>query len=341
MPVLGELSGDRVRIHTNAVQAFEAWREVDQTFRHSYQGRMNWSRINGVQYLYRITGRSRKSLGPRSPETEQIQADYTAQRTRLRQRRARMAARLKELAPINRAYRLGRVPKMAAGVLRALDTEGLLGEHLVVVGTHSLYAYEAAAGIRFNDDLIATTDIDLLWDARRKLKLALLDTPDSGVMGILRGIDPTFAKSRRDAFRAVNDDGYLVDLIRPLEVDEMQNRLHGVGDDLDLEAAAIMGLQWLINAPRFEHVAIAEDGQPLRMVCIDPRAFALHKHWISQRNDREPDKRRRDAMQALAVAIMAKQNLGLEFKAKDFTALPLGLVQGAKDLARVARTAKR
>lgn len=98
-----ELSGDQKRIHTNAVQAFEAWRGIDQTFRHSYRGRMNWSRTNGVQYLYRITGRSRKFLSLRSPETEQIQADYTAQRMRLRQRRARMAARLKELAPVNRA----------------------------------------------------------------------------------------------------------------------------------------------------------------------------------------------------------------------------------------------
>jgi len=112
-----ELDGDQIRIQTNAIQTFEGWREAHHDFRHAYQGRMNWSRVNGVQYLYRINGKVRKSLGPRSPETERIKDEYSAQRKKLRTRRNRLQTKLKELAPINRAYRLGRVPKIAKNML--------------------------------------------------------------------------------------------------------------------------------------------------------------------------------------------------------------------------------
>lgn len=329
-----EMTGDQIRIQTNAVQAFEAWREVDQTFRHSYRGNMSWrGRERG--YLYRSTGNVHKLVGRRSPETEELQADYTAQRTRLRERRKALKAQLDKLAPINRAYRIGRVPRVAADILRALDAEGLLGEHLLVVGTHSLYAYEAAAGVHFDDDLIATTDVDLLWDARRKLKLALLDGDHEGdgILGILKSVDPSFARSRA-GFRAANNDGYLVDLIRPLEQDEARSATKGLGGADDLEAAAIMGLQWLINAPRFTQVAIGEDGRPVRMACVDPRVFALYKRWMSaEAPEREPLKRRRDRDQAVAVAKLAKDRLDLPFKAKELSALPLRLVKHSKELA--------
>lgn len=330
--VVTELDGDQIRIQTNAVQVFEAWREADRDFRHSYKGRMGWSSINGKTYLYRSTGRVNRSLGPRSPETERIKEDYTAQRTRLRERRARLDKKLKELAPINVAYRLGRVPKVAAKVLEALDAAGLLGPHLLVVGTHSLYAYEAAAGVHFAGSLIATTDIDFMWDVRKKLKLAILDVPSDGVMGVLRGVDKSFTKSKQQ-FSAVNDDGYAVDLIRPEEPDDLMTKLRGLGDSMDLEAAAIMGLQWLINAPRFERIVVADNGRPLRMCCIDPRAYALYKLWMSKDAlNREPEKRRRDRAQAFATAELATQRLGLPFNAKDLAALPLRLTQCAKDL---------
>lgn len=333
-----EMSGDQIRVMTNAVQVFEAWREVDRTFRHSYKGRLSWrGRQRG--YLYRSVGNVHKLVGPRSPETEKLQADYTAQRTRLRERRKALQQQLDKLAPINRAYRLGRVPRVAADILRALDAEGLLGEHLLVIGTHSLFAYEAAAGVFFDDDLIATTDVDLLWDARRKLKLALLDGEAEwkGVLGILRKVDRTFERSR-DGFRAANDAGYLVDLVRPLAADERRCNLTGPGGETDLEAAAITGLQWLINAPRFTQVAIGEDGRPVRIACIDPRVFALYKRWMAtEAPEREPIKRRRDREQAVAVAKLAKERLGLPFKAKDLSALPLRLVRHAKELAQPVR----
>ena len=63
---------------------FEAWREADREFRHSYRGALRWKTINGTQYLYRTFGKIGNSLGPRSPELEKVKADYTEQRTKLR-----------------------------------------------------------------------------------------------------------------------------------------------------------------------------------------------------------------------------------------------------------------
>jgi hypothetical protein len=327
-----ELNEEQRRRLVDIRQIFEAWRAADAEFRHSFRGTMRWRRVHGKDYLYRISGKVEHSLGPRSAATEQIRSDYTAQRTRLRRRLTMLDKRLGDMARVNRAAGLGRVPQTAARILRRLDTEGLLGRHLFVVGTHALFAYEAASGVLLDTGLTATADVDLLWDVRRRLSLALVDARAEGVLGLLKKVDRSFAAGR-NSFRAINDEGYYVDLLRPLEKDEARSSPVKIGEaDDDLEAAALAGLHWLINAPKFEQTVVGTDGRPLWMSCVDPRAFALHKHWIAQRKDRDPLKRRRDIAQAKAVAAVATQYLGLAFKAKDLSALPADLVQAATSL---------
>jgi hypothetical protein len=333
---LAEFNPDQRRRLVDATQVFEAWREADREFRHSYRGSMRWKTINGTPYLYRTFGKIGNSLGPRSPELETVKANYTEQRARLRRRLTALETRLKDMARLNRAFNLGRVPVIAARILRKLDQEGLLGKHLFVVGTNALYAYEAAAGVLFETGLTATEDVDLLWDVRRHLSLALIDTRKEGVLGLLRQVDRSF-KARASRFRATNDEGYYVDLIRPLTKTELAKSPPKLGEaDEDLEAAGILGLEWLVHAPKFERVAIGADGMPLWMSCIDPRAFALHKLWLSKQPDREPVKRRRDLEQAMAVAHVAKDFLDLKFGGKDLSALPFELVKEAGSILKLA-----
>ena len=40
---------------------------------------------------------------------------------------------------------------------------------------------------------------------------------------------------------------------------------------------------------------------PVLMPVPDPRAFAIHKAWLSKQGDREPVKKRRDFNQAVTV----------------------------------------
>lgn len=43
------------------------------------------------------------------------------------------------------------------------------------------------------------------------------------------------------------------------------------------------------------------DGSPARLVCSDPRWFALHKLWLGVQAKRNPLKRRKDTAQGLAL----------------------------------------
>jgi hypothetical protein len=65
-----------------------------------------------------------------------------------------------------------------------------------------------------------------------------------------------------NGFRATNDEGYYVDLIRPLGKSELMKQAPKFGDaDDDLLAAGILGLEWLTHAPKFESAAIGADGR--------------------------------------------------------------------------------
>ena len=339
-----ELTPKQTRQLIDTEQAFQSWRNARDEFEHgyegSYAGKMKWRKRSSGEYLYRIRKDGRELvLGRRSPETEAIKEAYTRQRTRLRERLRRGKARLVEMARMNRALRLGRLPRMAAAVIDRLDAEGLLGEHLIVVGTHALYAYESAAAVQIDSGLLATRDVDLLWDARNRVRLAALDVPAEDVLALLRDIDASFERQRR-SFTAQNADGFEVDVIRPLATDEAASQLKGLGNDADVAAAAIQGLQWLVNAPKFERVVIDDRGQPVRMVTIDPRVFALHKWWLAnEAPDRDPGKRRRDRPQALVAARIAQDYLRLPFQARELSALPLNTAQQAKDLIREAKSA--
>jgi hypothetical protein len=332
-----ELTLDQRRHLIDVQQRFEAWRTADRMFRESNKGAMAWKRVGAKEYLYRIVDRRiQKSLGPRSPETERLKQDYMASRTANRARLTQMKRALEKAAPVSRALGLARVPRTAARLLRSLDHEGLLGDGLFVVGTHALYAYEARSGIVFDPELLATLDLDLLADVRSRLVLAIDDKKRSGILAALQKADSTF-EVQGDQFRAVNSQGYFVDVIRPMSKDEITADEYDLGG---LIPAAIDGLKWLVNSPRFEATAIGEDGMPVWMSCIDPRAFALHKLWVSRQPGREAIKRRRDESQARAVAHIA-QLLGLKFDPKELSALPSQLFADWKALLKPASEAAK
>jgi hypothetical protein len=52
--LLTELNADQRRRLVDATQAFEAWREADREFRHSFSGSMRWKTVHQREYLYRV-----------------------------------------------------------------------------------------------------------------------------------------------------------------------------------------------------------------------------------------------------------------------------------------------
>lgn len=135
-------------------------------------------------------------------------------------------------------------------------------------------------------------------------------------MGILRRVDQSFKADF--GYNATNRDGYIVDLLCP----ETDNPNTTMNAGSDLEATPMAGAEWLLQAPPLEQTIIAEDGWPLRIVVPEPRTFALHKLWVSQRPDRNPLKRPRDVAHANVVAEISKKYLAKKFVAKDMPWLP-------------------
>ena len=293
-----ELSGDQRREFVNTQQRFDAFLDA-QVRSDGYRGSMSFSTVGGSDYLVRSYydpksgSRRQKSLGPRDAENERIKAQFETGRHAATERLAAMRQSIERQAGINRVMGLGRVPTLSARIVRALDTAHLLGHGLRVVGTHALYAYEAAAGVRFSTDVTATEDIDLLFDARASLIfLAEEDIGERSLLGLLRRIDRSFERGRQ-TFKASNRDGFVVDLIRRMRSPPWRDERTSVAEpETDLDAVQIEGLIWNENAPAFRAVAIDQRGFPLRIVAPDPRAFAVHKFWLSRRLDRDPVKRR-------------------------------------------------
>lgn len=337
---INELTLDQARERVNTAQRFGAWRDAAKRLR-GYRGSLVWHRSNGDEYLtrsyYDASGyRRQKVVGKRSGETETLKAEWEEGRAVAQARAKQLRTTLEGQAAINRALGLGRVPLLGARIIRSLDDAGLLGRGLRIVGTNAIYAYEAAAGVVVDASVTATLDIDLLFDARRRLRmLAAADVPEGTLIALLRRLDNTFARGR-EVFRATNADGYLVDLIKPQRAEPWRRERETVGAALDdIAAVSIGGLSWLENAPPFESVVVDERGSPARLVAVDPRVFAAHKFWLSQRIDRDPLRRRRDAAQAATVARLVSRYLPhLAFEASELRMLPRDVFDAAVPLFR-------
>lgn len=292
---------EQARVATNAIQLFEAL-ESHRGQARQVAGSMHWKRIAGREYLYRAYSHGKnQSLGARSAETESIKASFDARKAAYKAREEALKQQLKTHAAYVRANGLHRFPLTAARVIRALQRQDV---PFRIIGTHALYAYEARAGARIEPEHLATSDVDVLMDARQGVRIAAQVNPE-GLLYLIRRTDRTFQPFADSTFMfcAVNDAGYRVDFITqgggdPLQMNDFERLL----DSQDLTPVTITSLKWLIASPRFTAVVFDERGMPLRLSTVDPRAFVLHKWYVSQRADREPLKRHRDEAQARLVA---------------------------------------
>ena len=202
----------------------------------------------------------------------------------------------------------------------------------MVIGTNALYAYEAAAGVFLEQGIMATSDMDILWDTRPKLVLISEEKLyKTDFMDILRKADNSFETAAPGSFRAVNRDGYMVDLIKPETKSLLRKDPVRMGGPGDLKAAEIRSLQWLISSPKFSQVIIGDDGYPVSMVVPDPRAFSIHKVWFSEQPDREPVKKKRDNDQGLAIALLVIKYLPqYRFVTSELRMFPKDVVQKLK-----------
>lgn len=307
-----EMNDNQRRILIDTSQLYEAWMSAWHK-RRTLRGGMHWKQSKGHHYLFRTRNRLGygKSLGPRNANTEEIYARFQKARQEAQQRLDTLKARLKEQSRFCKAVSLQRVPRLVTSILRCLEQHHLLGKNVVVIGTNAIYGYETAAGVFAERPVLATCDLDICWDTRARLKLAHLDEkPErTGLLDLLQKVDQSFQTLSGYRFRAVNQDGYMVDLVKPEPRPAIRREPFRMGDAGDLEAAEIPNLQWLLATPKFAQTVIGDDGWPALMVTPDPRAFALHKIWLSKQTARDPLKKSRDRHQGLTVAALVYRYL--------------------------------
>lgn len=161
-----------------------------------YAGTMYWKKEGNYEYLVKTQPRRRSQLrmAARSEETERIFSEYTSRKRALELRLASLHEALVEAERMNKALKVGRTPNLVVTLLQVLDDAGL-SEHFTVVGTHALYAYETAASVRLMPGALATQDVDLLWDARRRVQFMTdLEQLDASMLGVLQRADRTFER---------------------------------------------------------------------------------------------------------------------------------------------------
>jgi hypothetical protein len=214
---------------------------------------------------------------------------------------------------MNTALRVGRTPNIVVGLLEEIRRAGLQ-DHFIVIGTNALYAYETQAGVRFGGNVTATTDMDLLWDSRKRVTL-VSDGDEHfnkyGLIGVLKRFDPSFELQKGQEYSAANSQGYLIDLIkrRPVSLFDDKERPQLTANPDDFWAAKIKNMDWLLSSPKFRQVVVGTNGSMAEMITVDPRSFIFFKVWLSQKEDRDPIKKPRDLAQARAVYSLIQERL--------------------------------
>ncbi len=324
MSKLKELTAEQRRIAVDTAQLYEHLLELDAEQR-PYHGGLYWKTVAGHDYLVRTFGphRGNRSLGPRSPQTEEVYREFTKSKSDLAVRIKSINEEIARKAKFCVAAGVNRVPRLPADIVRSLDASGLLGSHLIILGSHAMYAYEMAAGVQLKAGLLQTEDLDTLLNTKSEIELAG-SIRSAGLLGILQDVDATFKPLRKRSFRAANAKGFMVDLIRA-PIDSGGLALTSIGTGLDLVAEQLRGLEWLTALPLMNQIVIADNGFPVRFVVPEPRVFALHKLWVSLQPTRDPIKRKRDLHQAEAVVQLALDYFNLSFDDPVIKALPSDL----------------
>lgn len=308
-----ELSAAISRQYIDSVAVFEALEEA-MAEAAQVRGGMYWHAgppsSPESRYLVRTTpAGAETSLGPRTPETQAIYARFTQRKRESGERVTGLRAALVQQQRLNRALRVGRVDPLVVGLLSRLASTRL-GEHFRVVGTHALYAYEAAAGVRLNAEALATRDMDLLWDTRKRIVFSTqLARTDSSMLGVLKKVDSTFRIRRSQKYTAVNKDGFEVDIIRRERAGDDPRPIKLSDEDEEFWVVQARRASVLLDSPGYSAVIVASNGTMARMNTVHPATFVAFKRWLAAQPEREALKRRRDALQADAVQVLLETYL--------------------------------
>lgn len=294
----------------DAAAIFEEWRRATARAQ-PYAGGMYWKRDGQYEYLVKTKPDNRQErLGRRSQATEAIYQAFHRRKKELEARERDLLAALGDARRLNKAARAGRVPQPVVDILNTMAGADLT-PHFITVGTHALYAYETAAGVRIAAGALATQDIDLLWDARKRVQFITdLKRGEGSILKVLQRADATFQRLDDHVESAMNSKGLRVDFLRRQPQGDDPHPFRFSADEDDLWPVQALRASVLNEAPLFEQMVISSNGHMALMRTIDPKTFVEFKKWMAaQAPGREPIKRQRDQRQAEIVQRMLDEGI--------------------------------
>ncbi|HWS25721.1 MAG TPA: GSU2403 family nucleotidyltransferase fold protein [Xanthomonadales bacterium] len=302
-PYLTENTENQLRQYTDsqAVFAAHARAEVGAA---DVRGSMLWRTMRGVSYLIRTSASgAQRSIGVESPETREIFTRFMARKQAAAQSLKSLAAKSVEMRKLNRVYGVGRVPNVVVSVLQNLSKAGV-SEQFMTVGTHAIYAYESACGVRIGSEALATRDIDLLYDTRKHVQfVTTIKRLDTSLIAIFQKADRSFHVLRDQLQTAINDDGFEIDVIRRAAIgeDPHPHPLRMSESEEDFWAVQVDSGNQLLSSRRFDQMVVSTSGEMALMRTIHPLDFVRIKSVLARSASRDPLKSKKDALQAQVV----------------------------------------
>jgi hypothetical protein len=308
-PYFLKISESQSRQYIDAETVFLALRDAISKAA-EVRGSMIWRELRGVRYLIRTSASSaQRTVGKYSLETQKIYDDFMARKTGLTARVSGLKEQIQLQQRLNRAQRVGRTPNVVVSILNALEKAGV-SKHFLVVGTHAIYAYEAAAGLRVTEGAMATRDVDLLFDTRKRLAFfTALKNGGHSLLGLIRKVDPSFELVSDQLYTARNQNGFEVDIIRRPAVEGDPHPLKMSEDDEDLWAMQVSLGETLLSSRLFKQMVVATSGEMAMMRTIHPLDFSRIKLTLSKQTGRDPNKSGKDLLQSKLISSLVHEYL--------------------------------
>ncbi len=330
--LISEYSSSQRKQYINAKQLYEYYIEKKNEYYMNYNLSLYWRKSGGKEYLTKKKSSQNRveSLGVKSDETIKIYEDFVQHKSLLKESLSELSTKLTKIGKLNKIELLTRVPSALIKIYQKIN-ELKLEDKMILIGTNSLYAYEAYCGVFLEDEELATEDIDLLAKKNKSLSVVFKEVmPQGTVTSLLKLIDKSFEQDKKLPYRFRNKNGVLLEIISPTNSKKsvVKNKFM---DLLDLEMS---GMQWLENSPILKSMVIGENGKCAIISTIHPLEFAVYKNWLSQQVDRNIHKKNRDHKQSKLVTYLIKEymvNINIEEELKEMRHFKKEVVESYKN----------
>ena len=216
---------------------YKSFLEKQTRYNKSFRFRMGWNKSLNKEYLFKecLDTKKRVSLGRKSEETIEILDAFTKQKQELKSSLKQSKELLLKNEKINKFTKISRVPNVLVNLFRKINELGL-DDKVIIIGTNSLYAYEAYCGVFIEEQHLATFDIDVFNKRDKKISFALREKlPQKTLKSILLDVDSSFKKTKEATYRFVNDDDIVVEIITPISKKEQKSDTFSGVMNLEIE----------------------------------------------------------------------------------------------------------